>query len=106
MRLRPFALRRAVLRPPREALKGKTQQAIVVKEPVPGVFREAVFFLREDYLREGENRRELLEQARRAAEDYLREHAPQPAELPRWQIPALLLLGMALGFLLGLFLGV
>ena len=40
----------AVERAPR-TLKGTSEQVILVRLPVPGMFREAVFFLHEDYLR-------------------------------------------------------
>lgn len=83
----------------RPALRGAAERVIRVREPVPGLFREAVFFLQEDLLRRPPpGREELLRQARAAAEDYLRPFYPPRRGLPRWLIPA----APALGFLLGL----
>ena len=57
----------------REVVRGVSEQVIRVRVPVPGVFREAVFFLYEEYLRRGDlSREELLRQAMAAAEGYLR----------------------------------
>ena len=55
-----------------EVIRGTADRVIRVKEPVPGVFREAIFLLREDYLTRGGDERALLREARRAAADYLR----------------------------------
>ncbi len=87
----------------REVIKGSAEQVIRVSVPVPGMIREAVFFLHGDYLRrEGVSRETLLAQARSAAEDYLRPFVPpRPAAL-RLHWPLLILIGTALGFGLGL----
>ncbi len=86
----------------REVLKGSSEQIVRVRVPVPGVFREAVFFLHEDYLRRGGlSREELLRQARRAAESYLRPFRPERRGL---SVPLLALCaaaGLALGLLIG-----
>ena len=77
----------AVERAPR-TLKGTSEQVILVRLPVPGMFREAVFFLHEDYLRRGTLSREaVLLQAR-----------------IWWPYPLCVLLGAALGLVLGLML--
>lgn len=55
-----------------EVVRGTADRVIRVKEPVPGVFREAIFLLREDYLTRGGDEQRLLREARRAAADYLR----------------------------------
>ena len=81
----------------REVLKGSSEQIVRVRVPVPGVFREAVFFLR----RGGRSREELLRQARRAAESYLRPFRPERRGL---SVPLLALCaaaGLALGLLIG-----
>ena len=57
---------------PREVLRGTTDRVIRVKDPVPGVFREAIFLLREDYWSRGADEKTLLREAREAAADYLR----------------------------------
>lgn len=54
-----------------EVVRGTADRVIRVKEPVPGVFREAIFLLREDYLTRGDEQ-SLLREARRAAAEYLR----------------------------------
>lgn len=91
----------------REVLKGSAEQVIRVSVPVPGMIREAVFFLHGDYLRrEGVNREELIAQARRAALDYLRPYAPPCRPALRWPLPLLILAGTALGFGLGAVIGI
>lgn len=91
----------------REVLKGSAEQIIRVRVPVPGVFREAVFFLHEDYLRRGDlGREELLRQARRSAEEYLRPFAPEKKTVLWWPYPLLLLAGTALGLGLGVYIGI
>lgn len=90
----------------REVIRGSAEQIIRVRVPVPGLFREAVFFLHEDVLRRSDlSREELLRQARRSAEDYLRPLIPEKNN-PRWPYPCLLLVGMALGFGLGVLIGI
>ena len=91
--------------PRREVVKGAAEQIIRVRVPVPGVIREAVFFLHEDYLRRSDcSREELLRQARQAATDYLRPMIPERKAAP-WPL-LLLLIGAALGFGLGVLIGV
>ena len=92
------------LRPRREVVRGASEEVIRVLDPVPGLFREAVFFLREEELRRGEQSREtLLRQARQAAEDYVRPlHGKEEKQKPKRILFLLTALG---GFLLGLLLG-
>ena len=52
-------------------VKGTNRQVIVVRSPDPQVFEEAIFVLREEYLR-GRRSEQAVEEARRAASDYLR----------------------------------
>ena len=90
----------------REVIRGASEQVIRVRVPVPGVFREAVFFLHEDYLRRSNfSREELLRQAKRSAEDYLRPLIPQKSAVVWWPYPLLLLVGTALGLGLGVYIG-
>ncbi len=57
-------------------LKGKMQNIIVVKPPNP-MFRQAVFFLRDDYFLSSDiSRNELLNQAKAAAEGYVSRNVP------------------------------
>lgn len=90
----------------REVIRGAAEQIIRVRVPVPGLFREAVFFLHEDYLRRSDlSREELLRQAKRSAEEYLRPMIP--GKKPKlWLYPCLLLAGLALGFGLGVLIGI
>lgn len=56
--------------PPREVLKGRMQNIIVVEPPDP-MFREAIFILKDEYLLKNDvSRTELLRQAREAAQSY------------------------------------
>jgi hypothetical protein len=52
-------------------VKGTNRHVIVVRSPDPQVFEEAIFVLREEYLR-GRRAEQAMEEARRAAADYLR----------------------------------
>ena len=91
----------------RDVLKGTAEQIVRVRVPAPGVFREAVFFLHEDYMRRGDlGREELLSQARRAAEDYLRPLLPEKKAVLRWPYPLFFLAGTALGLGLGVVIGI
>ena len=55
-----------------EVIKGTTRSVIVVKSPDPKVFEEAIFIVREDYMRSGGiSRTKLLDDARRAADGYV-----------------------------------
>ncbi len=90
----------------REVIRGSAEQIIRVRVPVPGLFREAVFFLHEDVLRRSDlSREELLRQARRSAEEYLRPMIPEK-KAALWPKFLLLLAGMALGFGLGVLIGI
>lgn len=51
-------------------VKGTNRRVIVVKSPDPRIFEEAIFILREDYIK-GSSPERLLEEARRAAGEYL-----------------------------------
>ena len=54
-------------------VKGNTRQVIVVRSPDTKLFEQAIFLLREDALeKRGVGERELLEEARRVADGYIR----------------------------------
>lgn len=58
------------------SLKGRMQNIIVVKPPNP-MFRQAVFFLRDDYFLSSDiSRAELLAQAQDAATGFVNEQVP------------------------------
>ena len=55
-----------------EVVKGTAKRVIVVKSPDKRVFEEAIFIVREDYMRtSGITQSKLMEEARAAAERYL-----------------------------------
>ncbi len=85
---------------PRGAIKGNMRNVIVL-HPKDGVFTEAVFLLRDDYLASpGISREELLRQARAAAEEYTRAAMYTGRKRPLWRIwRALLLAFLALAAL-------
>lgn len=51
-------------------IKGANRQVVVVKSPDPQVFEEAIFVLREDWLKK-RSAEQVVEEARRAASEYL-----------------------------------
>ena len=54
-------------------VKGITRQVILVKSPDPNLFEEAIFIVKEEALtREGVTADQVLQQARQAADGYLR----------------------------------
>lgn len=66
-----------------EPIRGLSRRVIVLPSPDKRIFQEAVFILRDDYLRaEGISRRALLQQARACAEDYLARCIPAPKLSP------------------------
>ena len=90
-----------------EVVRGSAEQVIRVSVPVPGMIREAVFFLHRDYLRqEGMSREELLAQARNAAQSYLQPFIPGRRPMLWWPYPLLILFGAALGLGLGAVVGI
>lgn len=105
MRLTQNSSRKPAGQERRDVIRGAEEQVIRVRVPVPGIIREAVFFLHEDYLRRTDmSREELLCQARRSAEDYLCPCLPQKVTAPRWPYAVLFLIGAALGLGLGVML--
>ena len=59
-------------------VKGTNRHVIVVRSPDPKVFEEAIFVLREEYLR-GRSADQVVEEAKAAAAEYLRKNsAPAP----------------------------
>lgn len=58
-------------------VKGTNRHVIVVRSPDPQVFEEAIFVLRDEYV-QGRSAEQVMEEARKAAADYLRKNgAPQ-----------------------------
>ena len=55
-----------------EVIKGTSKRVIVVKSPDPGIFEQAIFIIREDFAgQNGVSEKDVLLQARRAANAYL-----------------------------------
>lgn len=79
------------------AVRGNMRSVIVV-HPAGGIFAEAVFVLRDDYMRTpGVSREALLLQAREAAEEYTRRSVPDNGRghIPVWAIAAVILAACA-----------
>lgn len=54
-------------------VKGTTKRVIVVKSPDPKIFEQAIFIVKEDYAgKEGTNPSEVLKEAQKVADDYIR----------------------------------
>ena len=67
-------------------VKGINRQVVVVKSPDRKLFEQAIFLLREDAAGEGISPEQIIQQARQAADDYLRSHSVrsrQGVHLPR-----------------------
>ena len=65
-------------------VKGMNRHVIVVRSPDPQVFEEAIFVLKEEYLR-GRSADQVLEEAKSAAADYLRKNGgPSPGRRKLW----------------------
>lgn len=65
-------------------VKGTNRNVIVVRSPDPRVFEEAIFVLREEYLR-GRRADQAMEEARRAASEYLRRQSVPERKRGRWR---------------------
>lgn len=66
-----------------DVVKGMNRRVIVVRSPDPKMFEEAIFILREDYLRD-RNEAQVLDEARRAAGEYLRTRTGVKKRTRRW----------------------
>ena len=56
-------------------VQGVSRQVIVVKSPDPRFFEQAIFIVKEDAFGKGATAEAVLQEARRAAEGYLRRSA-------------------------------
>ena len=60
-------------------VKGTTKRVIVVKSPDPKIFEQAIFIVKEDYRgKEGANSAEVLKEAQKVADDYIRASVSKP----------------------------
>ena len=79
----------------RSTLKGRMQNIIVVKPPDP-MFRQAVFFLRDDYFVNSDiSRAELLSQAEEAAVNFVAANIPAQRRKKALRLSALVILSSA-----------
>ena len=70
-------------------VKGITRQVILVKSPDPKLFEEAIFIVKDEALaREGVDADQVIREARRAADGYLREGRAWNRRLRRLPGPA------------------
>ena len=94
--LRVFAPRRRQIRADgteKEVIQGSAGNVIIVKSPNTEYFKEAIFILCDDlFSRRGVGRGQLLNEARRAAEDYCSSLVPE-RDLRLWLYLLFFLLG-------------
>ncbi len=55
-------------------VQGVSRQVIVVRSPDPRFFEQAIFIVKEDAFKKGVTADEVLQEARRAADGYLRKN--------------------------------
>ena len=87
-------------------VKGLSRKVIIVKSPDQKIFEQAIFIVRDEYaMKQGISQKELLKQAREAADGYISEaygSKQHPLKSVSIILAALLFLGVA--FSLGYFL--
>jgi len=71
----------------RKVVKGTSKRVVVVKSPDPKFFEQAIFILRED-LRERGGGSEILREAQRVADDYVKNYISEPKSLLAKMPPA------------------
>ena len=88
-------------------VKGVSRQVIVVKSPDPRLFEQAIFIVKEDAFGQGVSAEQVLQEARRVADGYLRRNVrlgrPRPrVPAPAWVAAGALLatIGWSVGLLL------
>ena len=62
-------------------VKGISKRVVVIKQPVAGMFEEAIFIVRDDRDSKGVSKEDLLREAGRVASNYMRSKTDR---LPRW----------------------
>ena len=82
------SLRKTKRREARQVIKGTAKRVIVVPSPDPKVFEQAIFIVKDEYMRRpGVSQQELMRQAQRAAGSYLKSVSDPPSLASRL-IPA------------------
>ena len=85
-------------------VKGISKRVIVVRSPDPRLFEEAIFIVKEDIMtKDGVSSDELLQEAQRVADGYIRSHVGTKKIFRQIPIPVWVALG-ALGATLGCYL--
>ena len=77
-------------------VKGVSRQVIVVKAPDPRFFEQAIFILKEDAFGRGVTADDVLQEARRVADGYIRRNFPLEPPVAAYPRPAYVAAG-ALG---------
>lgn len=76
----------------RQVVKGTAKRVIVVKSPNPKIFEQAIFIVREDAGKEFSGPSDVLKEAQKVANDYIRASTPGPgrifARLPKMAFAA------------------
>lgn len=81
-------------------VKGVERRVIIVKAPDPRLFEQAIFIVRENAVNaDGVTAEQVLAEARRVADGYVRRNSTMGKRLSRFSQPALLAAGMALASL-------
>lgn len=82
------SLRKQKRREARQVVKGTSRRVIVVPSPDPKVFEQAIFIVKDEYMKKpGISQAELMKQAQRAAGSYMRS-VSEPPSLASRIIPA------------------
>ncbi len=55
-----------------DVVRGTNRRVIVVKSPDPRIFEEAIFVIKEEYMKRGGSMEQMMEEARQAAGEYLK----------------------------------
>ena len=70
--MRAKSQKKEIVEEDKDVVKGTARRVIVVRSPDPNVFEEAIFLVKEDYMRSpGVTQTQLLDEARRAAAGYV-----------------------------------
>ena len=80
-------------------VKGVSRRVIIVKAPDPRLFEQAIFIVREDAATQGVSAEQVLSEAQRVADGYIRRNSRMGRRLSRVRGPAFLAVGAALASL-------
>ena len=70
-------------------VKGISRQVIVVRSPDPKLFEQAIFIVKEDaFTKGGVSAEQVLQEAKRVADGYVRRNSPLARTLRRLPAPA------------------